>query len=391
MSNRGEGSAGSIWPRRFAAIGLIISLAAMLGLGACGGGNSGVTPFAGVWVANSGTPRVQHYPGVDFTVVGTFPFPPQPVISSPFVAPQDTVFDASNNLWVVDGGSGGGVGAAVFEFSFTQLTNLNSTPAPAPTIIIKALLGPVTFQFPQFAAFDTVGNLWVSDSAANVIFKFSAAQLASGSGVGLSPVAVLANKPPPSIPTFNGPLGIAFDGSGDLWVDNNGGTTVVELTAAQLAAATGVTAVSPTTILSSSVVPGGLPTINNPWGILFDSSGNMWITNEQNTPPPVGCAGSIVEFTRSSIAGPGIVTPAANVVIGPTAIGGTFSLCDPNGITMNRAGNIVVANAVGNSLAQYNASQITSSGNTIPHTFVVGAATALNAPTGLTFGPLTLQ
>jgi hypothetical protein len=38
---------------------------------------------------------------------------------------------------------------------------------------------------------------------------------------------------------------------------------------------------------------------------------------------------------------------AANVVITQTAVGGTSSLCDPNGITMNKAGNIVVANAGG--------------------------------------------
>jgi hypothetical protein len=85
------------------------------------------------------------------------------------------------------------------------------------------------------------------------------------------------------------------------------------------------------------------------------------------------------------------VAPTIQFSASPTAVGATSSLCDPNGITMNGAGDIVVANAVGNSLAYYTASQIISSGALKPQTFIVGAATLLNAPTGLVFGPLSLQ
>ncbi|HEV3111873.1 MAG TPA: hypothetical protein VGY99_15405 [Candidatus Binataceae bacterium] len=389
MSNKGNKRGYLTGVCFFAVAGAVMALVAVGALGGCGGGNTGVIPFAGVWVANSGTPRAQHYAGIDFRVAGTFNVPPQPRLTTAFVSPQDTLFDAGNNLWLVDGGAAG-VGAAVYKFLFNQVASLNTTPNPVPNLVVKAT-GATTFQFPQFAAFDTNGNLWVSDSAANAIFKFSALQLTATGGILITPAAVLTNSVPPAIPAFNGPLGIAFDGSGNLWVDNNGGTTIVELTAATLAAASGLTGVLATTVLNSGAVPGGLPTINNPWGILFDASGNMWITNEQNTPPPVGCAGSVVEFAKGTFSGPGSVTPAANVAIGPTPISGTFSLCDPNGITMDKAGNIVVANAVGNSLAQFTASQITASGNTLPHTFIAGAATLLNAPTGLTFGPLTLQ
>jgi streptogramin lyase len=173
-------------------------------------------------------------------------------------------------------------------------------------------------------------------------------------------------------------------------VENNGGTTIVQIAAAVVNGAVGVTAVAPATVLASTVPPpGGLPTINNPWGIVFDISGNMWITNEQLSIS--ACSGSVVEFTKAAIGGGGLLTPAANVVITQTAVGGTNSLCDPNGITMNKNGNIVVANAAGNSLAEYTASQITNSGNLTPHTLITGAGTLLNAPTGLTFGPLTLR
>jgi len=365
----------------------------MIAMGGCGGGNTGTFPLAGVWVANSGIPRVQHYPGADFVFSGMHPLPPVPLLTTPFFAPQDTLFGSNNNLWVVDGGTNPatGAGAAVYRFLFNQIISLNTTPNPSPNFAIKSLAGPVTFKFPQFAAFDSSKNLWVSDSAANAIFEFSAVQLALPSGTSLKPVAVLVNG---VAPAFNGPLGIAFDGSGNLWVVNNNASvlipsTIVEISSADLAAATSVTTAKATTVLLSSVIPGSLPTINNPWGILFDGSGNMWFTNEQLSAG--ACSGSVVEFAAGTFAGPGSVTPASKVVITQTAVGGVNSLCDPNGITMNKSGDIVVANAAGNSLAQYTASQITSTGNPAPHLLIAGAGTLLNAPTGLTFGPVSLK
>jgi len=370
-------------------VGAVMMLLAIGTLG-CGGGNSGVAPFAGVWVANSGGPNALHFPGADFHIGGTLPFPPTPRLTSPFVSPQDTLFDANNNLWVVDGGNpAAGTGEAVFRFLFNQVISLNTTPNPPPNFVIKTLAGMPTFVFPQFAAFDAAGDLWVSDSGANAIFKFSTAQIGTGAGFSGTPAAVFVNPVAPPNP-FTGPLGIAFDASGNLWVENNGGTTIVEIAAAVVNAAVGVSTPAIATLLNTNVpLPGGLQNINNPWGILFDGNGNMWITNEQLSVS--ACSGSVVEFTKAAISVGGVTTPPANVVITQSAVAGTSSLCDPNGISMNKAGNIVVANAAGESLAEYTASQITSSGNPTPHTFVVGLATLLTGPAGLTYGPLSLK
>jgi hypothetical protein len=106
--------------------------------------------------------------------------------------------------------------------------------------------------------------------------------------------------------------------------------------------------VTPATTLNSDGLP--TPSINNPWGILFDASGNMWFTNEQLTPPTGDPNGTVVEFTATSIAGGGVLTLAPNVTLHATAVGGTTSFGDPNGISMNSAGNITVANAGNSSL-----------------------------------------
>jgi len=364
-----------------AAVGATMAVIAAIVIGCGGSSNTNIAPFAGVWVANGGGADVLHFSGVELHLSGLSNVPPKQTLNTATLTnPQDTLFDNGGGLWVVDGGVGDGTGAkaALFHYTAVQLAHLNSTSNPTPAIVIRS----ASFNFPQFAAFDGGGNLWVSDSANNEIFKFSATQVATSIGVPIVPVATLTNA------SFNGPLGIAFDGGGNLWIENNGGTTVVEVAQAVLAAATGTTAVAFATTLNSSVV-GGLETINNPWGIVFDADGDMWITNEQLS---VGaCAGTVVEFSAASITGGANLTPAPEVVLAPTAVGTTSSLCDPNGITMNKAGTIVVANAAGNSLARYNPSQTGTSGSPTPGLLIFGAKTNLNGPTGLIYGPLSLQ
>ncbi len=56
------------------AAGAVMMLVA-IGMPGCGGGNSGVAPFAGVWVANSVAPAALHFPGTDLNFGGTFRLP----------------------------------------------------------------------------------------------------------------------------------------------------------------------------------------------------------------------------------------------------------------------------------------------------------------------------
>jgi hypothetical protein len=104
------------------ALGAVMMLLAIGTMG-CGGGNSGVTPFAGVWVANnSAPPTALHFPGADIVLAGTFGFPPTPRLTSALVAPQDTLFDSNNNLWIVNGGNGAGAGPRFTDSSSTRLS-----------------------------------------------------------------------------------------------------------------------------------------------------------------------------------------------------------------------------------------------------------------------------
>jgi sugar lactone lactonase YvrE len=115
--------------------------------------------------------------------------------------------------------------------------------------------------------------------------------------------------------SIDGPLMIAFDGTGNLWVANgnfSGVNTVVDFTPSQLAAS-GTPA--PTVVLSANS-----GSLGNPAGLAFDASGDLWVAN---------VAGSLVEFTPSQLVTSGDPAPSATVT--GTSLSGPFGLAfDPH-------------------------------------------------------------
>lgn len=121
-------------------------------------------------------------------------------------------FDASGNLWIgvqsdPNGSNGGG---AIIELSPSQLGAASGTPTPVDSLIgAGATVGIAT---PNFLAFDTHGNLWVSGSQDTVVMFSNASLLALGTSS--SPAAAVTLTTP--FTAF--PEGLAFDGSGNLWL-----------------------------------------------------------------------------------------------------------------------------------------------------------------------------
>jgi hypothetical protein len=359
-------------------------LAALLvsGLSACNDGSSG-TPAVnnkGLWIAN-GTNVLEYVPSQ--LAGGTSAAVPHLVNSSGvFGAPQGVTFDAHGNLWVMDpAGMVNGVATpALFEFSAAQLAALatNQKPDPIATITSTAL------SFPQQSVFDSQGNQWVTDHNNNTVLVFTAAQLAQSGTTSTVPAAVISSA------DFNGPLGVAFDGNGNLWVANNGGvpgangamsavgTTIVEFLAAHLPAppATGMLTpfLTPDVVLSDD----GHGSIQGPWELAFDFTGNLWSSNA-NTPF------TLVEISKASLVA-GAPVPA--VTLSPTMVNGYATLNAPNGLCFDNVGDLAATNSAGAfGIAFFTTTQLTT-GATAPNTFIVGAATTLNAPAGCNFGTL---
>ena len=112
-------------------------------------------------------------------------------------------------------------------------------------------------------AFDSSGGAWVSDYTSNVLMRFTAAQLATtGTPVPVDTITATAGS-------LDHPAGLATDKSGNLWVANYIGETIVAFSPSQLAAGGG-----PTPLITLS--PGGAHTL---WGIAFDQEGGLWVGN----------------------------------------------------------------------------------------------------------------
>jgi len=350
-------------------------------MGACGSSNS-PTPVVrtGLWVANSGGPTVLEFLAGQTTFRGiSDPIPRLINESGSFFSPQDTVFDADKNLWVIDGGDGSGDATeGVFEFANSQLQNLVTTSNPTPVFAITNVSGVPGFVFPQFGVFDSSGNLYVADPGVNAIFLFTAEQLTSGSGAGLVPAAVF------QINTSFAVLGEAFDSSGNLFVADNGGTQIFVINQGQIPTSGG-TAASPLTITANVVLSSNLnanfASIDAPWGMVFDNAGNLWFTNEGLSIPS---GPSVVRFPRSELYVTG--TPAPTGQLTSTTFSGNQSIDDPQGISFDNLNNLAIANDANDSIAIFGEGQLLQV-SPIPNVFITGGNTTLDAPTGLIYGP----
>jgi secreted PhoX family phosphatase len=77
----------------------------------------------------------------------------------------------------------------VVEFTAAQLKNLKSDPSPTPSVVIT---GTSTFQSIDGCNFDQQGNLWVVDDFGHSIDELSKAQLAAGSA-NVTPAIVITS------------------------------------------------------------------------------------------------------------------------------------------------------------------------------------------------------
>jgi hypothetical protein len=359
-------------------------------LGACGGDAFHGVNFVpvqrmitkGLWIANGA--NVLEYVPSQLTVAGASAAVPHLMNNSgSFGAPQGVTFDAKGNLWVMDPGAkvNGAATPALLEFSPAQLAALGTTAAPDPIATITS----TALNFPQQSVFDAQGNQWVTDHNNNTVLVFTAAQLARAGTNSVVPAVTITSA------DFNGPLGIAFDFNGDLWIANNGGvpgangtmsavgTTIVEFLAAHLPTPPATGVLTPDLTPDVTLSDDGQNSIQGPWALVFDSRGHL-LSSNANAPF------TVVDFSRAELAATG--TPVPVLIISPTTLGGIPTLDAPNGICFDNLEDLAVLNSAGAfGVAFFSDNQMVN-GAFPPNTFIVGDATTLNAPAGCNFGPL---
>ena len=174
-----------------------------------------------------------------------------------------------------------------------------------------------------------------------------------------APSSTLTSNPGPY-----GPQAEAFDASHDLWVLNAANDQLTEYLPGQLGA-TG--AVVPHVTISSA----GL---SEPESLAFDGSGNLW----------VGEFSQIVEFSHAQLAGSGHLTPAVELDQNAGSIDGA------TGITFDGSADLWVSNNTNNTVVEFQAAQLASSGAPVPHVTVSANGTSLDGPRHLAFNGANL-
>jgi len=203
-----------------------------------------------------------------------------------------SAFDSSGNLWVADTGN-----HRILEFKPPFATGMNASlvlgqanftsnmPAgpPSTATTSSGLDGP------DMLAFDPSGNLWVTDAGNSRVLEF-VPPFANGMAASLviGQPDFVSNGPATTVSGLADPVGIAFDGAGDLWIE--GGNRVLEFKppfANGMNASLVLGQASFTTDTAATTQNG----MSVPFGIASDSSGNLYVADYVNdrtlqfTPP----------------------------------------------------------------------------------------------------------
>jgi hypothetical protein len=191
-----------------------------------------------------------------------------------FLSPTALVVDSSGNVFVSDSGNN-----TIREVtSAGVVTTLAGTPANPGSV--DGVLENARFNMPKAIAVDTAGNVYVADTANNVIRMIgtgNSVTTIAGSGVAGHADAT------GTAATFNAPQGLTVDGGGNIFVADTGNHTIRKI-AANTNLVTTVAGVAGSTgsrdgSASSTTTP---PLFNSPTGIDLNTGGSLIVADTGN-------------------------------------------------------------------------------------------------------------
>ena len=257
-------------------------------------------------------------------------------------SPTGVTFDTSGNLWVADDSNN--------RVSSSRRVPASATTSRPPWSSVRPGLRPwpratsaTGMNGPTMSAFDSHGDLWVVDSGNNRVVEFTApftvgeaasVELGQGGGFNNGGVGHTQNS-------MDGPIGIAFDSSGNLWVSDRGNNRILEFTAPFTTGETATIVLGQASFTTSTSGDNGNQ-LNAPNGITFDTAGNLWVADSSNN--------RVLEFAK----GAGFTTgESAAIALGKTGFGAngggsvsgdtSTTLSYPTTIAFDSAGNLWLA------------------------------------------------
>ena len=251
-----------------------------------------------------------------------------------FSGPFGVAVDAQGNVYVADAGNN----------QIRMISTAGSVSTFAGTGIAGSANGTVdttTFNSPLGVAADGSGNLYVADYENNLIRKISSVGMVSTfAGTG----AAGADDGSAATATFDLPEGIAVDAAGNVYVADNGNDRIRKITPDGQ-----VSTLAGSGLVGSSNGMGTAASFNSPFGIAVDAAGNVYVADSgSNLIRKITPSGSVSTFAGSGAKG------AAD------ATGGAASFNTPAGLAIDAKGNVFVADENNNLIRKITASGVVS-------------------------------
>lgn len=243
--------------------------------------------YGNMWVADTNNNRIVEFKQPFRTgessslVIGSPSFDKgvYPTSARSLAAPYGLAFDQSGDLWAVDY-----YDDRVLEYvpPFENRMNASLVIGQPDFVSNSAGSTPNRTNLPGSIAFDSSGNLWLTDSLNNRILKFTkpfstdeSASLVLGQANFSSNFAGISND------SLNTPYGITFDKMGDLWATDGNNARVLEYVPpfADGKAASAVLGQANFEGMHSGTSANML---SEPYDIKVDGGGNLWVADTDN-------------------------------------------------------------------------------------------------------------
>ncbi len=193
--------------------------------------------------------------------------------------PNGLAFDSSGNLWVVDGGFN-----RILEFT-SPFTNREaaSLVIGQPNFSTDSNNNNQSMlNAPGFATFDNSGNLWVSDTYDNRVLEFKAPFTnGESASIALGQPNLSSTAANTTQSTLSMPQGLAFDTHGNLWVSDESNNRIMEFVPPFSTGMNATVVIGQTSYFFSGPAAGN-SSVNDPEGLAAGPNGNLWVADSGN-------------------------------------------------------------------------------------------------------------
>jgi hypothetical protein len=294
--------------------------------------------------------------------------------STEYGGPRSMTFDQNNDLWLTFGVIDGNIDP-VLEVSYRDFAKLMAHQAVKPKVLIYEMGNTgLPFEVPYSIAFDQSGNLWVSDQYGPAIVELTSSQIkTSGSP---SPTVRIAADFIPNV--------IRFDASNNLWAvqyqQPPNPTYPIQMGRYAPADRAASGPATPSLLLD---VPDQL----YPVDIAFDSAGNLWIAGSSTN------GEEIQMFPAADLTGSGEISPAPAVTIAPSTFDSLPGSQCVGGIDFDHSGSLWVSDEGGcqssTQIDSFTPSQLSVGGDLTPSIVIEQNTHRTNIfiPGPIRFGP----